>query len=68
MRTIGRHGKDPPSGWLFHVRWQDGGLCPETGKPLRRETIGEEQVVGPLLYNANLGCKCFGQLQGFPLV
>lgn len=40
MRTIGRHGKDPPSGWLFHVRWQDGGLCPETGKPLRRETIG----------------------------
>ncbi len=28
----------PPS-WLFHHRWEDGGRCPLTGAPLRREVI-----------------------------
>lgn len=31
---------DPPKTWLFHHRWEDGGLCPRTKKPLARSTIG----------------------------
>jgi len=40
MNSVGVNGGDPPKGWLFHARWKDGGLCPKTGKKLRREKIG----------------------------
>ncbi len=40
MKSVGQNGGDPPKGWLFHTRWKDGGLCPKTGKKLRREKIG----------------------------
>jgi formamidopyrimidine-DNA glycosylase len=39
LKSIGQRGGDPPRGWLFHARWQDGGLCPKTGVPLIREEI-----------------------------
>ncbi len=39
LRTIGRESRALPAGWLFHVRWADGGRCPRTGVPLVRETI-----------------------------
>jgi len=29
-----------PKSWLFWHRWEDGGCCPRTKKPLRREQIG----------------------------
>jgi formamidopyrimidine-DNA glycosylase len=29
-----------PSSWLFWHRWEDGGLCPRTGRPLVREEVG----------------------------
>ena len=29
-----------PKSWLFWHRWEDGGLCPKTKKPLRRKEIG----------------------------
>lgn len=29
-----------PRTWLFHHRWQPGGICPKTGKPLAHATIG----------------------------
>jgi formamidopyrimidine-DNA glycosylase len=29
-----------PSNWLFHHRWEDGGVCPRTKRPLMRATIG----------------------------
>jgi formamidopyrimidine-DNA glycosylase len=31
---------DPPKTWLFQHRWEDGGRCPRTKKPLARATIG----------------------------
>ncbi len=31
---------DVPRGWLLPHRWEDGGRCPRTGAPLRREVIG----------------------------
>jgi len=40
VRGVDGHWADPPRGWLFHVRWVDGGRCPRTGVPLVRETIG----------------------------
>jgi formamidopyrimidine-DNA glycosylase len=40
VRGVDGHWADPPRGWLFHVRWVDGGRCPKTGVPLVRETIG----------------------------
>jgi len=48
LRVIaGAGGKLPPDlnvhipdAWLFNHRWADGGLCPKTQKPLRREEIG----------------------------
>jgi formamidopyrimidine-DNA glycosylase len=40
MKSVGENGGDPPKGWLFHARWKDGGVCPKTGKNLRREKIG----------------------------
>ena len=39
LEVIGKDWSDPPSGWLFNHRWDDGGRCPKTGKPLKRETI-----------------------------
>jgi len=36
----GEHWGDPPTGWLFHQRWRDGGSCPKTGRPLIRQKIG----------------------------
>lgn len=29
-----------PKSWLFWHRWDDGGICPKTKKPLRRAEIG----------------------------
>ncbi len=29
-----------PKSWLFWHRWEDGGRCPKTRKPLRREEVG----------------------------
>ncbi|WP_438482077.1 Fpg/Nei family DNA glycosylase [Oleiharenicola lentus] len=29
-----------PKSWLFWHRWEDGGLCPRTKKPLTREEVG----------------------------
>ena len=29
-----------PDTWLFNHRWRDGGVCPKTKQPLRREEIG----------------------------
>ena len=40
MHSVGKHGGDPPKGWLFHVRWKNGGICPKTKTPLAREEIG----------------------------
>ena len=40
VEVIGKTHEDPPEDWLFPHRWRDGGLCPKTGKPLRRENIG----------------------------
>ena len=40
MKSIGLHGGDPPKGWLFHVRWKDGGTCPKTDRSLVRGQIG----------------------------
>ena len=36
----GDHWGDPPPGWLFHQRWEDGGVCPKTKRKLERTTIG----------------------------
>jgi formamidopyrimidine-DNA glycosylase len=48
LRTIaGVGGKLPPDlnvhipdSWLFNHRWEDGGRCPKTKRPLMREEIG----------------------------
>ena len=44
LRLIGQadtpEWPDPPATWLFSHRWEDGGLCPRTKKPLERATIG----------------------------
>jgi formamidopyrimidine-DNA glycosylase len=48
LATIaGRGGRLPaalnvriPDTWLFNHRWQNGGLCPKTKKPLARKVIG----------------------------
>ena len=40
MQVIAPDWGTPPDGWLFNHRWKDGGLCPKTGAPLRREKIG----------------------------
>jgi formamidopyrimidine-DNA glycosylase len=46
-KIAGRGGKLPPDlnvhipdTWLFHHRWEAGGLCPKTRKPLARGEIG----------------------------
>ncbi|MDE3084225.1 MAG: Fpg/Nei family DNA glycosylase [Verrucomicrobiota bacterium] len=40
LKIIGRNLADPPKSWLFPHRWEDGGLCPKTKKPLVREEVG----------------------------
>ncbi|MDQ8187837.1 DNA-formamidopyrimidine glycosylase family protein [Pelagicoccus sp. SDUM812002] len=40
LRIIGKDYSDPPKQWLFTHRWRDGGICPVSGVPLRRDTIG----------------------------
>lgn len=40
VRIIGADYTDPPKSWLFRHRWKDGGFCPVSEEPLRRETIG----------------------------
>lgn len=40
LRTIGETMADPPRSWLFPHRWENGGVCPRTGVPLKREQIG----------------------------
>ncbi len=40
LATIGETYADPPKTWLFPHRWEDGGLCPKTKKPLERADIG----------------------------
>lgn len=39
LRIVGDHWGDFPNSWLFNHRWKDGGHCPITEKPLKRETI-----------------------------
>ena len=39
LDVIGEDWSNPPDTWLFNHRWEEGGRCPKTGKPLRRETI-----------------------------
>ncbi len=40
LEVIGRHGAEPPKGWLFHERWSDRGICPRHKTPLRRAAVG----------------------------
>jgi formamidopyrimidine-DNA glycosylase len=48
LRVIAGQGKKLPSGlnvhipdtWLFNHRWEKGGMCPKTKKPLQRAEIG----------------------------
>ena len=40
LRVIGDGWQTPPQSWLFPHRWRDGGLCPKTGRPLRRTKVG----------------------------
>ena len=40
LRIVGDDWGDFPNTWLFNHRWKDGGLCPLTEKPLKRESIG----------------------------
>lgn len=40
MKTVGKHGGDPPVNWLFHQRWKDGGTCPKSNLPLIRTQVG----------------------------
>ncbi|MCB1120050.1 MAG: Fpg/Nei family DNA glycosylase [Verrucomicrobiae bacterium] len=40
LEVVGDDWGDFPDSWLFNHRWQNGGTCPKTKKPLKRETIG----------------------------
>jgi formamidopyrimidine-DNA glycosylase len=40
LATIGETYADPPKSWLFPHRWENGGRCPKTKKPLARAEIG----------------------------
>ena len=40
LDVISTNWGTPPLHWLFSHRWKDGGICPKSGKPLVRETIG----------------------------
>jgi formamidopyrimidine-DNA glycosylase len=39
METIGVDWGDPPAGWLIHVRWKPGGLCPKHKVVLQRAEV-----------------------------
>ncbi len=39
METIGVDWSDPPAGWLIHVRWKSGGLCPKHKVLLERGVV-----------------------------
>ena len=40
LRIVGDDWGDFPNSWLFNHRWKDGGICPLTEKPLKRDTVG----------------------------
>lgn len=40
LKIVGTDFGDLPKSWLFHHRWEKGGICPKTGIPLKREEIG----------------------------
>lgn len=40
LEIVGDDWGDFPDSWLFNHRWKDGGVCPKTKKPLKRETVG----------------------------
>lgn len=40
LAIIGETFAHPPASWLFLHRWENGGKCPRTKKPLKRATIG----------------------------
>jgi formamidopyrimidine-DNA glycosylase len=40
LATIGETFANPPESWLFPHRWENGGRCPKTKKPLARAEIG----------------------------
>lgn len=40
LEVIGTDWGDPPASWLFPHRWKEGGICPASGRPLARETVG----------------------------
>jgi formamidopyrimidine-DNA glycosylase len=40
LRVIGDNWSNPPNTWLFNHRWKNNGICPKSGVPLIRETIG----------------------------
>jgi formamidopyrimidine-DNA glycosylase len=40
MKHVGHDFSDPPRGWLFGERWEQGGRCPIHRTPLERATVG----------------------------
>lgn len=40
LKIVGTDFGDLPQSWLFHHRWEKGGICPKTKVPLKREDIG----------------------------
>ncbi len=40
LKVVADNWGDFPNTWLFNHRWKDGGSCPKTKQPLKRETIG----------------------------
>jgi formamidopyrimidine-DNA glycosylase len=40
LKYVGKELHGLPQSWLFHHRWENGGICPKTGVPLMREEIG----------------------------
>ncbi len=56
MRVIAPNWDRPPDDWLFNHRWKDGGICPKTERPLRREKIGGRTTCW------SPGWQCFEQV------
>ena len=40
LKIVGDDWGDFPNSWLFNHRWKDGGICPKSKQPLRRDTVG----------------------------
>lgn len=40
LKYVGKELHGLPQSWLFHHRWEKGGVCPKTGVALIREEIG----------------------------